>query len=195
MKQMVDLVFVDTNILLDYLENRNKEVSEIFSKLIELNKEGKIVLATSVFNIAELLHKELDIAAYGQCIKKKMSFDDIISLVRNRKNSYEKVLENCRNKLESKIRRLIEKNDLTLLYLPDDMQNMENLYELGFSSYLSSQDAIVVATAIANNVMYFLSKDEVLIKKIKPNDIPYAYDLRKEDSRKTLNDTVLKGFE
>lgn len=189
---MVDLVFVDTNILLDYLENRNKEVVEIFSKLIVLNKEGKIVLATSVFNIAELLHKELDIEAYGQCIKKKMSFDEIISLVRNRKTKYEKALENCRNKLESKIRRLIKTNELTLLYLPDDMQNVEQLYELGLESFLSSQDAIVVATAIANGVTYFLSKDSELVKKIKPSEIPYAYDLKKGEARVTLMDTVLK---
>lgn len=189
---MVDLVFVDTNILLDYLENRNKDIKEIFSKLLELNREGKIILATSIFNIAELLHKELDIAAYGQCVRKKMSYDEIMSLVRNRKTSYEKALVDCTGKLESRIRRLIEKNEITLLYLPDDMRNLDQLYDLGFKSYLASQDAIIVATAIANGVTYFLSKDGILIKKIKPDEIPYAYDLKKQEARQTLLDTVLK---
>jgi predicted nucleic acid-binding protein len=192
---MADLIFVDTNILLDYLENRNKEIEEIFSKLLYLSKKGKIVVATSIFNIAEVLHKELDITAYGQCMKKKLSYDDIMSLVRNRNTAFEEALVNCRNSLESKIRRLIETDNLVLLYLPDDVQNVEQLYELGLGSYLQSQDAIVLATAIANNATYFLSKDGPLVKRIKPSDIPYAYDLKKEESRKTLNDTVLKGYE
>ena len=189
---MVETFFVDTNVLLDYLERRHEEIYKIVYELLRLSRKGKIILATSIFNIAELLEKELDIAFYGKCMMKKMSYDEIIRSVRGRKRLYEKTLENCKGKLESKVRKLIEQNDIVLLCLPDDVQHLDQVCDLGVNSYLSSQDVMIVTTALANSVTYFLSNDEELVRKLDQNGSIYVYNLRKDDQRETFCNTVLK---
>jgi len=183
---------LDTNVLLDYLEKRHKEVYRVVFELLRLNRKGKITLATSIFNIAELLEKELDIAFYGECMRKKMSSDQIIRLARGRGGPYEKALENCRGKLESKVKKLIEKNDILLLSLPENIDPLEQVCDLGVNSYLSSQDVMIVTTALAYSVTYFLSNDKKLVRKLDQNGCFYVYNLRKDDQRETFCDTVLK---
>lgn len=189
---MVDIFFLDTNILIDYLENRDEEVSDVVSKLLLLNKNGKIILATSIFNIAELLEKELEIAFYGQCIKRKMSSDEIYRQARSRQTFFEEALEKCRSKLESKVRKMIETNDITLLYLPEDVQHLEQVCDLGVNNYISSQDVMIVTTALANKATYFLSNDKELVKKLSQNGSLYVFDLSDERQRETFLDTVLE---
>lgn len=191
-KSLIDTFFLDTNVLLDYLERRNKDVQRIVSELLQLSKKGKINLATSIFNIAELLEKELDIAFYHKCMKKKMSCDEIIRLARNKGNSYERALESCRGKLELKVRKLIENNSLLLLSLPDDLDPIEQVWDLGVNRFLSSQDVMIVTTALAYNVTYFLSNDKQLVRKIGENGWFYVYDLREDNQRETFCNTVLK---
>lgn len=189
---MIDIFFLDTNVLLDYLEKRHKEVYGVVFELLRLSREGKIILATSIFNIAELLEKELDIAFYGKCMRKKMSFDEIIRLARSKGGSYEKTLENCRGGLESRVKKLIENNDILLLSLPENIDLLEQVCDLGVNNYLSSQDVMIVTTALTNSVTYFLSNDQKLVKKLDQNGSIYVYNLRKDDQRETFCNTVLK---
>ena len=189
---MIDTFFVDPNVLLDYLEKRHKEVYRVVFELLRLSKEGKIILATSIFNIAELLEKELDIAFYSKCMRKKMSSDEIIRLARNKGDSYEKTLEKCRGRLESRVKKLIEKNNILLLSLPENIDSLEQVCDLGVNNFLSSQDVMIVTTALANSMTYFLSNDQELVKKLDQNGGIYVYNLRKDDQRETFCNTVLK---
>ena len=191
---MVDVFFADTNVLIDYLEIRDNAVHNLFTKLLQLDKEGKIRLVTSIFNIAELIDKELDIAFYSKCMKQKMSCDEILRLARNRQGKYEEKMETCVTNVESKIRRFIEKNDLTLLCLSAEMLDLEQIFYLGIKNYIPSQDTMIVATALASKATYFLSSDEKLGKKLKVNDLFYVFDLGKEKQREIFRDTVLKAL-
>jgi len=189
---LIDTFFVDTNVLLDYLEKRHKEVYRVVFELLRLSREGKIILATSIFNIAELLEKELDIAFYSKCMRKKMSCDEIIRLAKNKGRSYEKTLENCRGRLESRVKKLIEKNDILLLSLPENIDPLEQVCDLGVNTFLSSQDVMIVTTALANSVTYFLSNDNELVKKLGQNGSFYVFNLRKDEQREIFCNTVLK---
>jgi len=191
-KDSADTFFLDTNVLLDYLEKRHNDVYKVISELLQLSKEGKIILVTSIFNIAELLEKELDIAFYNRCMKKKMSCDEIIRSAKSKGGSYERALENCRGRLESKVKRLIEDNKLLLLSLPDNLDPVDQVCDLVVNRFLSSQDAMIVTTALAYSVTYFLSNDKQLVEKIGKIGWFYIYNLRKDNQRETFCNTVLK---
>ena len=70
---MAQMVFLDTNVILDYLESRNQEVRDIIAQLLLLYKKGRVILATSVFNVAELVDKEFQIRFIGVCVNERMS--------------------------------------------------------------------------------------------------------------------------
>lgn len=193
---MTYIIFLDTNVILDYLEDRNKDVSEVINQLLHLHKDGSLLLATSIFNIAELIESEFEIHFFGWCIKEKMSYDETIRKRRGNLRYYEMVSEKNRNKIEKKIRQFIEDNEIALLHLSiNDVEEFEEIYELTLNSYLSSQDAMITATAIANDVTYFLSNDRELVNKISQNGLLYAFNLHDPRQRETFLDNVLKGFE
>ena len=88
---MQQTIFLDSNIILDYLENRNREVREILSELLKLHKEGKCALTTSVFNIAEIIDKEFEINFYGWCLTEKMSYDEIVNKIFRDSKKYKEI--------------------------------------------------------------------------------------------------------
>jgi predicted nucleic acid-binding protein len=67
---MVQVIFLDTNVILDYLENRNQEVRDVIAQSLLLHKKGRIILATSVFNIAELIDQEFQNLFYKRMYKR-----------------------------------------------------------------------------------------------------------------------------
>jgi predicted nucleic acid-binding protein len=191
-KSFGDTFFLDTNVLLDYLEKRHKEVYSVISELLKLNREGKITVVTSIFNVAELLEKELEIAFYRRCMKRKKSCDEIIRMARSRGVSYERALERGRGKLWEKVRKLIEDNEILLLFLPDYVDPFEMVFDLAINRFLSSQDLIVVTTAFAYSITYFLSNDKQLVKKLGEYGWFYVFNLREDKQRETFCNTVLK---
>jgi hypothetical protein len=40
---MAQTVFLDTDVILDYLENRNKEVRDLVAQLLLLHEKGRII--------------------------------------------------------------------------------------------------------------------------------------------------------
>jgi predicted nucleic acid-binding protein len=194
-KSLTNTFFLDTNVLLDYLEKRHEAVHKVVSELLQLNREGKVNLATSIFNLAELLDKELEIAFYLRCMKRRMSCDDIIKKARSRGAYYERALEKCRDKLWLRMRKLIEDNNFLILSLPDDIDPFEQICELGINRFLSSQDVMVVATALANSIPYFLSNDKQLVNKLSEHGWFYVYNLREDNQRETFCNDVLKVFQ
>jgi predicted nucleic acid-binding protein len=189
---MVQTVFLDTNVILDYLENRHHEVRDIIAQLLLLHKKGRIALATSIFNVAEVIDKEFEIHFSGWCINERMSFDEMSRSRRNEK-LYREVSEKNKNTVEKRIKEFISQNEIILLTLPGDASRYGELYDLVYSYQLQSQDALMIAAALANNATYFLSNDSDLIKSV--SDIfPYAYDLRNEGRRKAFRNDVLEAI-
>jgi predicted nucleic acid-binding protein len=72
---MGDIFFLDTNVIVDYLEKRNQDVQDIVAQLLHYHGKNKIVLATSVFNVVEVIDTEFQIRFIGECINERMSGD------------------------------------------------------------------------------------------------------------------------
>ena len=186
------VIFLDTNILLDYLENRDKEVKNLLKKLIRLHRRGKIILATSIFNIVELIDKEFEISFLGWCQRKRLSPDEAYRRVRAKGDRlFLQVAEDKRERIKSKISKFIEDNDILLLsFSSNDERGCDNVFNVVYEYKLSSQDALIVATAVINGVNYFLSNDNELITKV--DSLFNCFNLRDERQRRVFNDNVLK---
>jgi predicted nucleic acid-binding protein len=188
---MAQTVFLDTNVMLDYLENRNKEVRDVVAQLLLYHKKGRIVLATSVFNVAEIIDKEFEIHFMGWCVNERMSFDEISSRRREEK-LFKEISEKNKNNIEKRIKGFIFENNIILFTFSGESPQYKELYDLIYQRQLQSQDALVVATALANKVTYFLSNDSNLISKI--GEMLDTYNLRDEGLRKAFRDDVLEAI-
>jgi len=185
------IVFLDTNVILDYLENRNQEVRDIIAQLLLLHEKGRIILATSVYNIAELIDKEFEIRFIGWCLSERLSYDETINNLRRNEKLFREISSRNKGRIKRRIEDFIFKKRITILSLsgPDEY---EQLFNLIYERNLKSQDALMVATALANNVTYFLSNDSTLINKI--GDLLDAYNLRDENLRKAFRENVLEAI-
>jgi len=184
------LVFLDTDTMLDYLENRHKEVRDIIAQLLLLHKKGKIALVTSAFNIAELIDKEFETHFIGWCMREKMSYDETFGRLRRDEQYVRTVSENSRGDIEKGIREFVFKNRIDVLTLPQNYQYQE-LYDLIYNRQLKSQDAVNVATALGWKATYFLTNDSNLAEKI--GDLFDVYKLRDDRLREAFRNNVLEA--
>lgn len=190
---MGDVFFLDTNVILDYLEKRNQDVIDILAQLLHFHSKSRIVVATSIFTVAELIDTEFQIRFIGECINDRMSGDEIISKLNRDKEMYRQVSEKNREKVASKVKEFIAKNQIEVLSLPSSQAwDYEELYKLLYNNLLRTQDAFIAATAIANNVNYFLSNDTDLVNIM--GKLLHTFNLRDKDQRETFRDSVLKAI-
>jgi predicted nucleic acid-binding protein len=188
---MVQAVFLDTDVMLDYLENRNQEVRDIIAQLLLLHKKEKVSLVTSAFNIAELIDKEFEIRFISWCLNEKMSCDETLSKLRRDEKYFTEVSEKNRKAIEKGIQEFIFKHRIAVLSFPDDYE-YEELYELIYKRQLKSQDAVVIATAQGWKATFFLTNDSNLANKI--GDLFDVYRLRDDKLREAFRDNVLEAI-
>lgn len=190
------IVFLDTCVMLDYLENRNEKVRDIVAQLLLLHENGQIALTTSIFNIAELIDKEFEIHFIGNLVAERLSYDEIASQRGNR-TLLREVSERTRGIIEDKVRQFVFDKSITILMPTFQAENEEEeyneLYNLIYEYQLKSQDAIIVATALQNNVTYFLSNDTNLVSTLNNNGLIDAYSLRDRNQRQAFKDNVLNS--
>ena len=195
---MTQVVFLDTNIILDYIENRNSKVRDVVAQLLLFHQKGTVVLATSVFNVAELIDKEFEIHFIGDLMAEKLSYDEIYRQ-KGDKEHFREVAENKKQRIKQKIEQFIFQNEieiLTLSFKEEDKNSggYVDLYELIYKYQFSSQDALMIATALNNNVTFFLSNDSDLIKQINNNSLIDTFNLRDEKQREDFKNTVLDNL-
>jgi len=190
---MADVFFLDANVLLDYLEKRNQEVMDVVAQLLLFQRKSKIIVATSVFNVVELIDTEFQIRFIGECINERMSGDEILSKLNRDKGMYKEIADTNKEKIATKINDFIVKNQIEILSLSfDESGRHEELYKLIYEKTLRPQDALIVATALANNATYFLSNDKELLDAI--GKLLIAFNLRNKEQRETFRDNVLKAI-
>lgn len=188
---MGDVFFLDTNVILDYLEKRNQDVIDILAQLLHFHSKGRIVVATSVFTVAELIDTEFQIRFIGECINDRMSGDEIIGKINRDREMFREIAERNKEKVSSKVKEFISRNQIEVLSLPSDqVWDYEELYKLLYDRFLRTQDALIAATALANNVNYFLSNDGDLVNIMSKS--LHTFNLRDKDQRETFRDSVLK---
>jgi len=188
---MIQMVFLDTDVILDYLENRNQEVRDIVAQLLFFHNKGKIILATSVLNLAELIDKEFEIHFIGWCLKERFSYDETISKLHRDERLYREISEKNRKGIESRIEKFIFENSIQILSL-SEIEGYEELCNLIYKRNLRSQDAFIVATAIQNKATYFLSNDSNLTGRI--GDLIDTYNLRDKNLRESFRKNVLEAI-
>lgn len=191
MVQKRQIVFLDTDVILDYLENRNQEVRDTIAQLLPLHKKGKIVIATSVFNVAELIDKEFEIHFIGWCLNERMSYDETVNKLRRNEKLFREISERNKKDIEKRVENFIFKNEIVVLSFSGTDQYKE-LYDLIYRLNLKSQDALVVATAVTNKVTYFLSNDSNLTNKI--GDMVDTYNLRDKSLCEAFRDSVVEAI-
>jgi len=199
-KSKVQTVFLDTCVILDYLENRDAEIRDIVAQLLLFHEKGKITLATSIFNIAELIDKEFEIHFIGHLVSERLSYDEIWKKKGN-KRLFREISERNKEIIERRIKDFIIGKEICVLSPTFDeeggekeLESYEELYRLIYEYQLSSQDALVVATALSNGVTYFLSNDQDLVKQINNNGLIDAYCLKDENQRKSFKNNVLDSL-
>jgi len=188
------IVIFDTNVLLDYAESRSKEVKNyINKKLLPLQRKNLITLGTTLYNLAELLDKEFEINLQLNFIKKKITPDEIIKKVKDRKglfnylqkfeDGFERTVKVCVNK---KVWNIINKLSIFCLHNFAE-EDCELLEELIVEGKLMSQDSMIVLTIFKfGNYTYFLTKDDGIINSPSANNYIQIYDMKNEDHRKEL---------
>lgn len=188
---MPQTVFLDTNVMLDYLENRHQDVRDIIAQLLLFHKQGKVVLATSTFNVVELIDQEFQIHFYGWCLNEKMSYDEIVQKINRDEKLFLKISSNKRNDIEKAISNFIYEKEIQILTF-DLLDDYKQLYNLLYEKNIRSQDALVVTAASANKVTYFLSNDNNLASKV--DYLFNVYNLRNKESRKNFVNNVLEAI-
>ena len=174
-------VFLDTNVILDYLENRDDNVRYLIEEMI---RSPKVKIVTSVFNVIEVIDKEKDIVFIGKLLLKRYSFDEISKMRRNRTINNED-----KNLIGDRINQflgVINEESYTL-----DEKGFTKAMELIQEHDLQSQDALIVATFLTiEGSDYFLSNDSDLIKELNEYKICNSYNLHKEKDREYLEKIV-----
>jgi len=188
---MVQIVFLDTDVILDYLENRNREVRDTVAQLLLLHEKGKIVLATSVYNIAELIDKEFEIHFIGWCLNERMSYDETISKLRRDEKLFREISSKNKDSIKKEIEDFIFNKGIEIFSL-SGTKEYEELFNLIYERNLKSQDALIVTTALVNNATYFLSNDSSLVNRI--GDLIDSYNLRDKNLREAFRSNVLEAI-
>jgi len=181
-------IFLDTNVLLDVIENRNKEVKHFFNQLVKHHKDGTIQLSTSIYNITELLDKEFEISYFHECMKEKISGDVILRRRGTRVFYCERSIRN-KDKIIEKLNNFLENSELYIHSSTLPIEEREKLYDLLGDRGIRSQDAIIVSCALHNASKYFFTCDGNL-KNALP-DLIYAFDISREQERDNILRTVL----
>ena len=188
---MTEKIFLDTDVILDYLENRNQEVRDTIAQLLLFHKKGHVVLTTSIFNVAELIDKEFQICFIGECMMEKMSSDEILNKLSRDKEFYRQRAKINKDRILKKINNFILKNGIEILFFPfSESQHYTELYELIYDCQLRSQDALIIWAALLNDVSCFLTNDSDLANSISGR--LNTFNLRDVRQRETFRDYVLK---
>ena len=199
---MPQTVFLDTNVILDYLENRNQEVGYIIKRLLDFHKKEKIILATSVYNLAEVIDKEFEIKFFGRLLFDKLSFDEIIRR-KNDKKLYREISTDHKKQIEKNVKEFLFGHNIEILSLSltknevesgQESESYEDLYNLIYEHQFSSQDALIIATALSSNITYFLSNDGDIVKQLNDKGLTDACNLRDKQQREDFNDNVLDAL-
>lgn len=171
-------VFLDTNVILDYLESRD----DVVRHLVEMMIRGRYIrVATSFFNLIEVIDKEKDIITIGKLLLKRFSFDEISKMRGDRS-----INDDEKGTIADKINKFVKDIDEEIYTLDEKGYNkaMELIQEMD----LQSQDALIVATylTIEEGANFFLSNDSNLIKVLKGNNIFDCFNLKEDEDIKEL---------
>jgi len=153
------IVFLDTCVLLDYLENRDRNVVHLVQNIID-NKKCKI--ATSIFNIIETLDKIQEIRHMAKLVvNNKYSFDEI-----SRDRHIKELSETERQEILNELNNFQEKSKI-IIYKLDKQEGYDKVIQLLSKINLKSQDSLILGSYATSEANMFLTKDSDIVKNTK----------------------------
>ena len=120
-----------------------------------------------------------------------MSYDEIISKLNRDEKLFREVSNKNKEEVERRIKGFIFVKGIQILSLSGEKE-YEEIYDLIYKRNLRSQDALIVATALANKVTYFLSNDSNLTSRI--SDLLDVYNLRDKNMLEAFRRDVLEAI-
>lgn len=157
------LIYLDTNIIIDEVEKRNRKTITFFEKLRTV---GDWEAVTSIFAIVEAIDVEGQIAHAANLVQNRMSWDEIA------KQRTKVLSQTERDWAVKHVEEFRERNQKAKIYEFKE-QGWETALEVMRNLDISAPDALHVATALNARCQVFLSKDTTLIAAIAKNP---AYD-------------------
>ena len=151
-------VFLDTCVLLDYFENRDRTISCFVQSLID---NPKIEIYTSAFNIIEMLDKIQEIRHMAKLVQKRYSFDEI-----SRDRQIKQLSLTERDEILIELNKFLEESYIMVLYF-NELIAYQNVIKMLSKIDLKSQDALIFTAYIIGKYDMFISKDSTLIKNVK----------------------------
>lgn len=153
------IIFLDTGVLLDYIKNRDREVSNMVYDMIQ---SEKISISTSIFNIIELLDKLQEIRHMGKLVtENKHSFDEI-----SKDRHIKKLSETERQEILQELNNF-QKESKIIVYQMDKKIGYDEVIRLLSKIDLKSQDALILGSYSTSESNLFLTKDEKMAKNAK----------------------------
>jgi predicted nucleic acid-binding protein len=156
MIRSIDRIYLDTNVILDVIENRRTASLTLLRKVRELG----FYCCTSSFALCETIDKEQEFMHIGNMCKNKCTFDD---LLRNKRNK----------ELNTKERQIaIDRVGNFFATYPVVIFNIEgDTWDKAIEALqilnVSASDSVQIATAIANKCSVFITNDEKLLNEAK----------------------------
>lgn len=153
------LLYLDTNIFLDLIRNRNDDSVGLFQKI----KKGAYRTVTSFFTLLEFMEDEQKrVFAEREIVIRKQSFDDVRTRIHER-DLRKPELEGIKVNLEKKIYKpFVDTEKIEIRYLDD--VGWDRAYELQSELNISSSDSIHLAIADILGCDVFVTNDSQLRK-------------------------------
>ena len=151
-------VFLDTCVLLDYFENRDRDIAYIVQRMIE---SDQVEITTSMFNVIELLDKVQEIRHMAKLVNKKYSYDEI-----SRDRQKKELSKTDREEILLELNDFLQKSKI-VTFFPRDLLAYKQIIDLISTINIKSQDALVFTLYIQSESKMFLTKDSTLAKNVK----------------------------
>gem|GEM_PF-2659198 len=160
--------YINTNIILDYIRNRNHDSV----LLMETIKRRKIQCFTSYYTILELIDREQENKWIWKRAQHGEALDDIIRRRYPRELS-EAELRDAFNEIENKFLKPFVDSDIVVVTVPLD-ESWDSLLELLQKGNFSIGDIFHLDAAIGNRCNIFITNDSQLVKMINETGLMSA---------------------
>jgi len=167
---LVPHIYLDSNIILDVLRDRQRHGELVSLKLLERAKRDKWFVSTSPFAIMEILDVEQDDLFFQIKVSEGNTVADVLRIRRQRDLSRER-LDNISRRIAGKLRIAYGYID----YWELDSEGFDHAVELARTTNISASDCIHLATALELGCDVLVTTDQFFEREAKqylPTSLP-----------------------
>lgn len=178
---IVPHLYLDSNVILDVLRDRQRHGELVSLKLLERAKRDKWFVSTSPFAIMEILDVEQDDMFFQIKVSEGNTVADVLRIRRQRDLSKEQ-LNSISKRIEDKLRVAYGYID----YWELDSKGFDRAVKLAQTTNISAPDCIHLATALELHCDVLVTTDEFFAKEGKQY-LPTSLPEKVEEELRNLN--------